>query len=104
MAPTSTNKRLKSIAKVAQGFVYCVARTGVTGAKTNFGIELDKFLTHCRQFTDLPLGVGFGISSKKDIEFLKDKADFAIIGSQMIRILENKGIKEVGKFVKKLKI
>lgn len=103
MAPTSTDERLEKIAKVAQGFVYCVARTGVTGAKTDFGKDLEDFLTRCRKFTDLPLGVGFGISSKKDVDFLKDKADFAIVGSQTIRILEEKGVKAVGEFIRELK-
>jgi len=103
MAPTSTNERLKRITKVAKGFVYCVARTGVTGAETNFGAELDEFLKRCRNFTNLPLSVGFGIAKKEDVNFLKGKADFAIVGSQAIRVLEEKGVGAVGKFVKMLK-
>ena len=103
MAPTSTDKRLEKIAKVAKGVIYCVARTGVTGAETDFGTELDEFLARCRKFTDLPLSVGFGISKKEDVDFLKGKADFAIVGSQAIRILEEKGVEAVGEFVRELK-
>ncbi len=103
MAPTSTDERLQSIAEVAKGFIYCVARTGVTGAETNFGAELDEFLTRCRKFTDLPLSVGFGISKKEDVDFLKGKADFAIVGSQAIRVLEEEGVEAVGEFVEELK-
>lgn len=103
MAPTSTDERLQKIAEAAKGFVYCVARTGVTGAATDFGSELGEFLNKCRNFTDLPLGVGFGISKKEDVDFLKGKADFAIVGSQAIRILEKDGVDAVGRFVKGLK-
>lgn len=103
MAPTSTDERLEKIAKAAQGFVYCVARTGVTGAETNFSGDLEKFLNRCRKYTDLSLGVGFGIAKKEDVDFLKNKADFAIVGSQAIRVLEKEGVEAVGEFLRGLK-
>lgn len=88
MAPTSTEKRLKHLAAAARGMVYAVARKGVTGSKTDMGEELDQFLDRCRRYTDLPIGVGFGVSSKEDIDFLRNRADMAIIGTAALKAWE----------------
>jgi tryptophan synthase alpha chain len=98
-APTTSLERMQYIDSFAAGFVYCVARKGVTGQKTNFSTELEAYLNKCRQGTNLPLALGFGIKEKSDIEFLKDKADIAVIGSQAIRIMEADGIEAVGEFI-----
>jgi tryptophan synthase alpha chain len=98
-APTTSLERMQYIDSFAAGFVYCVARKGVTGQKTNFSTELEAYLNKCRQGTNLPLALGFGIKEKSDIEFLKDKADIAVIGSQTIRVMETAGIEAVGEFI-----
>ncbi len=102
-APNSTDKRLQLIGKHASGFVYCVARKGVTGANTDFSSDLDAYLARCRKATDLPLAVGFGVSSKEDINSLKSKADIAVVGSQAIRVFDTQGVDAVGAFIRGLR-
>ena len=89
--PTNTNERLKKILNHARGFVYCVARKGVTGEKTSVNNNVEEFLKRCKNFTDLPLALGFGISSKNDIEKLKGKAEIAIVGSALLNSWEKGG-------------
>ena len=87
-APTSTEARMHELEAFADGFIYCVARRGVTGAATAFGPEFDAYLARCRAATDLPLAVGFGIRSREDVDHLLGKADIAVIGSETIRIVD----------------
>ena len=74
----------------ASGFIYCVARRGVTGKETQFSSDMGSYLDRCRQFTRLPTAVGFGVKEKADIDFLVGKADIAVVGSQTIREVEQK--------------
>jgi tryptophan synthase alpha chain len=101
-SPSTTDERLKYIAEYASGFVYCVARKGVTGSNTRFSDELGGYLARCRAATELPLAVGFGVQDRDDVAFLKGHADIAVVGSQSIRVLDNDGVDAVGKFVRKL--
>jgi tryptophan synthase alpha chain len=98
-APTTTEARMHQLEAAADGFIYCVARRGVTGATTAFGPELDAYLERCRAATDLPLAVGFGIRSRADVDHLLGKADIAVIGSETIRIVEEHGPEAVGPFL-----
>jgi len=102
-SPTTTSERMRFIASFARGFIYCVARKGVTGKDTSFSKDLQNYLTRCREASDLPLAVGFGIKEKADIDFLKGKAAIAVIGTQSIRIMEKDGIPAVGDFIRKLR-
>jgi tryptophan synthase alpha chain len=102
--PTTSLDRMGYIASFAKGFIYCVAREGVTGENTNFSEELAAFLTRCREATPLPLALGFGVKEKAHIDFLKVKADIAVIGSQTIRVMEQKGIASVGDFIGSLQL
>jgi tryptophan synthase alpha chain len=101
-SPETSDKRMKYIAKNASGFIYCVARKGVTGKETQFSNELEIYLKRCRKSTILPLAVGFGVKNKTDINYLKGKADIAVIGSETIRIVDKKGIKATFDFIKSL--
>ncbi|MBW1707654.1 MAG: tryptophan synthase subunit alpha [Deltaproteobacteria bacterium] len=101
-SPATIEKRMKYIAPFARGFIYCVARKGVTGAKTNFSDKLGRYLDLCRGATPLPLAMGFGVKEKYDLDFLKGKVDIAVIGSQSIRIMEERGINAVGDFIRSL--
>lgn len=101
-APTSTDERMKMVAGLSGGFVYCVARTGVTGKETTFSGDLERYLRRCRAATDLPLAVGFGLKQRSDVDFLKGKADIAVVGSQTLRVLEAQGMKAAGDFVRSL--
>ncbi|NCC23635.1 MAG: tryptophan synthase subunit alpha [Deltaproteobacteria bacterium] len=98
-APTSTDDRMKIVARHARGFVYCVARKGVTGEKTEFSRDLDGYLARCRRATELPLALGFGVSSPEDVDALRGRVDIAVVGSQAIRVLEDKGAAAVGEFI-----
>ena len=102
-SPTTSPQRMKYIDSCAEGFVYCVARKGVTGEDTNFSNTLDEYLTLCRQNTSLPLAVGFGVKDKPDIDFLVGKSDIAVIGSETIRLIDDAGVDAVGEFVKGLR-
>jgi tryptophan synthase alpha chain len=98
-APTSRNERLRLIAGHARGFVYCVARKGVTGQQTDFSQDLRHYLSRCRQATHLPLALGFGVKDKADIDFLTGQVEIAVIGTQTIRIVEEKGVSAVNDFI-----
>ena len=102
-APTTTDDRMKMLAGHARGLVYCVARKGVTGQQTAFSQELETYLQRCRQATDLPLALGFGVKDRADIEFLTGKTDIAVIGTQTIRIVEEQGVGAVGEFIRSLR-
>jgi tryptophan synthase alpha chain len=101
--PTTSMERMKKIADCANGFIYCVARRGVTGADTEFSFEFQKYLERCRSATDLPLALGFGVKEKADIDFLRGKVDIAVIGTQSIRIVEKEGVDAVGGFIRSLR-
>ena len=102
-SPTTSLDRMRTIAASGGGFIYCVARKGVTGEATDFSEELEGYLRRCRRNTSLPLALGFGIKEKSDIDFLKGKADIAVIGSQTIRVMEQKGVAAVGDFIRSLR-
>ncbi len=101
-SPNTSTQRLDYIAEYARGFVYCVARKGVTGAETAFSTELGGYLDRCRAATDLPLAVGFGVKDADDVGFLKGKADIAVVGSQTIRVLDERGVDALKAFVESL--
>jgi tryptophan synthase alpha chain len=98
-APTSTKERMQLLAQNGAGFIYCVARRGVTGKKTDFDHDFDEYIARCRSATDLPLAVGFGIRSREDVDFLTGKADIAVIGTETIRLVNEKGAEAVGPFI-----
>jgi len=99
-SPTTSEARMKLISGLGRGLIYCVARKGVTGADTAFSHDVSLYLGRCRKATNLPLAVGFGIKDRADVEFLKGKADIAVIGSRTIRRVEEKGIASVSEFVR----
>jgi tryptophan synthase alpha chain len=101
-APTTSDARMNTIAQVADGFVYCVARKGVTGDRTEFSQQIGDYLTRCRAATPLPLALGFGVKDKADVNFLAHKADIAVIGSQTLRVVENDGIQAMGAFIRQM--
>ena len=93
---------MRSIASSGRSFLYCVARKGVSGENTDFSEELATYLRKCRKSTPLPLALGFEIQEKSHIDFVKGKADIAIIGTQTIRVMEQDGIAAVGDFIRSL--
>jgi len=102
-SPTTSDERMKYLSSHCNGFIYCLARKGVTGTDTDFSNELNNYLSRCRSATDMPLALGFGVKQKSDIDFLKGKIDIAILGSAIIRLVDKEGINAVGKFIKGLR-
>jgi len=102
-SPTTPDTRMKYLASFGQGFIYCVARKGVTGIETDFSAQLKSYLARCRQATDLPLALGFGVKDRSDVDFLKEKADIAVIGTQTLRLMDQKGTSAVGEFIESLR-
>jgi tryptophan synthase alpha chain len=98
-APTSTEERMRYLAGNGAGFIYCVARRGVTGKKTDFDTDFNEYMARCRSATDLPLAVGFGIRDRDDVASLVGKAEIAVIGSETIRLVDEKGADAVGPFI-----
>ncbi len=102
-SPRTPDERMAKISEVAKGLVYCVARKGVTGADTAFSDELDAYLARCRAATDLPLALGFGVKNRADVDFLRGRADLAVIGTQTIRVMEEQGVAGVKPFIEGLR-
>ena len=88
VAPTTPNERIAEIVQVASGFLYCVALTGVTGARTELWEGLPGFLQRVRAQTDLPLVVGFGISSAAHVRQVSAIAEGAIVASALINTID----------------
>lgn len=97
-SPNTSDARMRAIAERAGGFVYCVARKGVTGAKTEF-TSLESYLERCRAATPLPLALGFGIKSAADVAAVTGRVDIAIVGSETIRVIDTQGVEAVGPFI-----
>lgn len=102
-APTTTDHRMQTISSCAKGFIYCVARKGVTGLDTSFGEQFDQYLSRCRAATSLPLAVGFGVKDRMDVDFLRGRADIAVIGTQTIRLMDEEGTGAVRRFIRGLR-
>lgn len=102
MAPTNTPARLGEIGKHAEGFVYAVARKGVTGERTELDQSLDGFIERCRQATDLPLALGFGLAGGDDLQHLQGKVEMAIVGSALLQKWEEGGAAGYREFLQDL--
>jgi tryptophan synthase alpha chain len=90
-APTSTDERLARIAEYSSGFLYLISRTGVTGARESLPEDLPSLARRARQFTKLPLAVGFGISQPEHVTVLGGIADAAVVGSALMAEIEKAG-------------
>ena len=104
-APTSPEGRLKSIAQASAGFVYAVARTGITGARTEFPPEAKELVARIRRHTKLPVAVGFGISTGEQFASVGKFADAVVVGSAVVETIErNRGTEAdaVGELVRSL--
>ncbi len=103
ISPNTPPERMKYLAEHGKGFVYCVARKGVTGAQTDFSADLASYLSRCREATDLPLALGFGVKDKADVDFLTGQVEIAVIGTQTIRLVDREGVGAVGPFIRSLR-
>ena len=88
IAPTTTDERLKRIAGGSSGFLYAVSRTGVTGARQKTSDAAETLVNRTRLISDLPIAVGFGISTAEQIADVWRYADAAVVGSAIVREIE----------------
>lgn len=88
VAPTTTDVRLEKIAKRSSGFIYAVSRAGVTGARNETSEAAEILVGRVREHTDLPVAVGFGISTRDQIEDVWRYADAAVVGSAIVAEVE----------------
>lgn len=111
VSPLSNEKRLRMLSQLSSAsgnpsFVYCVSTTGTTGARGELPEGLDDYLSRVRETFDLPLALGFGISSRHHLEELARKVEIAIVGSATIeRIAEadqGEGAKSAAQFMQEL--
>jgi tryptophan synthase alpha chain len=107
VAPTTAGERLKRIARCAQGFIYAVSRTGVTGARDQMARDAEVLVQRVRRITDLPVAVGFGISTAEQVQQVWRFADAAVVGSAIVREIEalrgrHDLVKRVGGFARSL--
>jgi tryptophan synthase alpha chain len=87
-APTSTDARLQMLDERASGFVYAVSRAGVTGTREKMSAEAEKLVTRLRKVSDLPVAVGFGISTPEHVRDVWRYADAAVVGSAIVQMIE----------------
>src|SRR5258708_22406482 len=87
-APTSTPERLKLVAQYSTGFVYLVSRAGVTGERDSLSQSVQPLVEAMRNITDLPLAVGFGISTADHVRSVAAIADAVVVGSAFVRTVE----------------
>lgn len=90
IAPTSDD-RIKHIASKSSGFIYLVSSMGVTGMRSEFKTDLNKIVTEIKKYTDTPVAIGFGISNPEQAKKMASISDGVIIGSAIVRIIEEHG-------------
>ena len=107
VAPTTTDERLEQIASRARGFIYAVSRAGVTGARDEMSSAAQELVARVRRFTDLPVAVGFGISTREQVTEVWNYADAAVVGSAIVNEIarigtEKETVRGVREFVRGL--
>lgn len=108
LTPTSDAGRMRLTAQKASGFIYYISVTGVTGARASLASSIPDYVKKVRRFTDLPVGVGFGISTPEQAKEVSRHADGVIVGSAIVNLIARHGnsedlTAEVGQFVSGLK-
>ncbi len=107
-APTSPDERLEAIATHAKGFVYAIARVGITGKQQSMTADAAALVARIRRWTGLPVAVGFGISTPEHVAQVAEFADAAVIGSAIVELIERSapetGPEEVARFIKGLRL
>ena len=107
VAPTTSDKRLEQIAKQAHGFIYAISRAGVTGERDEMTRDAEALVKRVRAISDLPVAVGFGISSPGQVRSVWRFADAAVVGSAIVKQIEKLGnspdlVKRIGEFARSL--
>jgi len=104
LSPASTEQRIRLVASKASGFIYLVSLTGVTGARDKLPAELESFVARVRARTEIPLCVGFGVSTLEQARRIAEVANGVIIGSRIIQLIEeDTSLKSLHLFIKGLR-
>jgi tryptophan synthase alpha chain len=90
VAPTSTDERIRLAAKASSGFIYAVSRTGVTGVRESLSRTAANLVGRIRRYSDLPVAVGFGISTPEQVVEVWQHADAAVVGSRLVAEIESR--------------
>ncbi len=88
LAPTSSDERIRAACQSAGGFIYCVSLTGVTGTRRSSSQSTPSLVERVRRYTDLPVLVGFGVSTREHIEEITSFADGAVVGSALLNAVD----------------
>ena len=102
IAPTTDPQRMREIASRAQGFIYYIARMGVTGARTELPPELITAVQELKSITDVPVAVGFGVSTREQVRAISDVADAVVVWSALIDAITSRGASGAEKFLRGL--
>jgi tryptophan synthase alpha chain len=107
VAPTTSDKRLARIAQHARGFIYAISRSGVTGERDQMTRDPEASVKRVRSVSDLPVAVGFGISTAEQVRAVWQFADGAVVGSAIVRQIEKLGdspdlVERIGEFARSL--
>src|SRR5436190_19534723 len=107
VAPTTSDKRLKEIARQSRGFIYAVSRAGVTGARDQMTDDAEALVKRVRSVSDLPVAVGFGISTAEQVRQVWHFAEAAVTGSAIVREIEKLAgsadlVDRIGEFARSL--
>lgn len=108
LAPTSTKERIKIVSEMSSGFIYYVSLTGVTGMREKIAADLKKNVLKIKKESSKPIAIGFGISNPKQAAFTAGIADGIIVGSAIVKIIEEslsneKASKQIYQFTRSLK-
>jgi tryptophan synthase alpha chain len=107
VAPTTSDERLARVAQQARGFIYAVSRAGVTGARNEMTRDAEALVQRVRSVSDLPVAVGFGVSTAEQVREIWRFADAAVVGSAIVREIEKLAgspdlVSRVGEFARSL--
>lgn len=100
---TTPIDRIKTISSKGRGFLYTVTVKGITGARNDFGEELEQFLTAVKEVSNLPVMAGFGISSEEQIRGITKYCDGVIVGSKIVELFQENNLDELETFMSCLK-
>ncbi len=94
LSPTSTSRRIRHAAKLGRGFLYGVSRLGVTGAGARLADTARPLVARIREETDMPVAVGFGVSTPRHVREIGQFADAAVVGSALVGVIESSAGRE----------
>jgi tryptophan synthase alpha chain len=95
-SPTSPEERLRRVAEASRGFVYAISRTGVTGERHSLSTEAAPLVERLRGLTDVPVALGFGLSTPEHVAEAGKVADGVVVGSALVRFLEEQPEGDLG--------